>query len=100
MAINDEGIILASAFRYETESDWENYQNAVPVTVMLTPDTGVFVIDEAKGTATLNHDREVTYPDTLKSYTSKSSHTRGSLSMFWLAVLAAAGFCIRKKKGE
>ena len=100
VAINDEGIILASAFRYETESDWENYQNAVPVTVMLTPDTGVFVIDEAKGTATLNHDREVTYPDTLKSYTSKSSHTRGSLSMFWLAVLAAAGFCIRKKKGE
>ena len=98
VAINDAGIILATAFRYETREDWEKYRNAVPVTVMLKPDAGVFVIDEEKGTAVLNHEREVAYPDELKSYSSNSSRSRGEIGVFWLMVLALGGFCIRNKK--
>ena len=65
---------------------------------MLKPDAGVFVIDEEKGTAVLNHEREVAYPDELKSYSSNSSRSRGEIGVFWLMVLALGGFCIRNKK--
>ena len=36
--INDNNVIIANAYRYDSNSDWANYHNAHNVTIMLTSD--------------------------------------------------------------
>lgn len=75
--ISANGTIAATAYRYASKDDWENRQNAVVVSVKLTPaDVDYSAIDSKYVVANL-------------PATNSPAEDNGGGSLFWLTLLAA-----------
>lgn len=97
VAINNENIILATAYEYPTYDDWINIKNAKLVTVMLKPNDTTFV---TSGTGTvINQSGIVAYDRPEPNYAEEGNGggSVGLLSIFGLAF--GAGFLgMRRRK--
>ncbi len=98
VAINNNNIIYATAFRYNSYEDWQNYRNATTVTVKLTPNSDLFSTDSKTESSTINTKYVVNYPNKLATYSESSSGSGGAITPFWLLILAVSSFCLGRKR--
>ena len=83
--INDNNVIIANAYRYDSNSDWANYHNAHNVTIMLTSDKFINGKDVDENFRVKYERKEITYGE------DKSGGGSGSTG--GLAVLLLGGLC-------
>lgn len=92
VAINDNNVILATAFEYPSYDDWINIRNSRTVTVLLKPNDTTFITEDNR--SVLNKANIVSYNRPEQNY-AEEGNGGGSMNLFALIALLFSG-CLLK----
>ncbi len=92
--INNDNLIFATAFRYNSEKDWSNSVNAEVVPVILRPTDDAFVKDD-KGNTVINQKKVVSYE---RPQNKNYSRDRGGCLDFISVLLLVSGAAVLRRR--
>lgn len=105
VAINNDNVILATAFEYPSYSAWENMTDAKVVNVLLKPNSATFKTitpevkpgEQAQDYITIDDSLVVSNIQYLSFNSPSHKEGRGALDIFGLMLLAFGGFIFKRR---